>query len=218
MRIGLILGLNHNIPERQCPDPIEREHRVRIWWAVYIFDRMWGSKTGFPLQIRDEDIHVDLPKEVSSPAAAEQFSDTAYLVASVQLARIVGLIVEKIYSRKEHRESFLQREQHLLLALQGWMQDLPAHIRLPADEGPPAKHIVSLHLQFNQVLTTPIGPSLHHLSNQAVRDPRHPPHPPPRPLPTLRHPQEQTTPNAPGSSNPQRSLHPRRTTFTCPRR
>lgn len=158
MRIGLILGLNHNIPERQCPDPIEREHRVRIWWAVYIFDRMWGSKTGFSLQIRDEDIHVDLPKEVSSPAVAEQFSDTAYLVASVQLARIVGLIIEKIYSRKEHRESFLQREQQLLLALQGWMQELPAHIRLPGDDGPPAKHIVSLHLQFNQVLTPPTRP------------------------------------------------------------
>ncbi|EYE90691.1 Zn(II)2Cys6 transcription factor [Aspergillus ruber CBS 135680] len=162
MRIGLILGLNHNIPKCQCPDPIESEHRVRIWWAVYIFDRMWGSKTGFPLQIRDEDIHVDLPKEVSSPTAAEQFSDTAYLVASVQLARIVGLIIEKIYSRKEHRESFLQREQQLLLALQGWMQDLPAHIRLPSDEGLPAKHIVSLHLQFNQCVILATRPILLH--------------------------------------------------------
>lgn len=103
MRLGLILGLNHNIPERQCINPIEREHRVRIWWAVYIFDRMWGSKTGFPLQIRDEDIHVDMPTELqlNTAVAAEQFSDTAYLVASVQLARIVGQIVEKIYSRKE---------------------------------------------------------------------------------------------------------------------
>lgn len=103
MRLGLILGLNHNTPERQCINPIEREHRVRIWWAVYIFDRMWGSKTGFPLQIRDEDIHVDMPTELqlNTAVAAEQFSDTAYLVASVQLARIVGQIVEKIYSRKE---------------------------------------------------------------------------------------------------------------------
>lgn len=156
MRLSLILGLNHNIPERQCIDPIEREHRVRIWWAVYIFDRMWGSKTGFPLQIRDEDIHVDMPTEVVSlntAVAAEQFSDTAYLVASVQLARIVGQIVEKIYSRKEQRESFLQREQQLLLALQGWMRELPVHIRLPSPggEGPPGKHIISLHLQFNQV-------------------------------------------------------------------
>lgn len=132
-------------------DPVEREHRVRIWWAVYIFDRMWGSKTGFPLQIQDDDIHIDLPAEVITASATEQFSDTAYLVASVQLARIVGQIIEKIYSRKEHRESFLQREQQLLLALQSWMQELPTHIRLPSDDSPPAKHIISLHLQFNQV-------------------------------------------------------------------
>ena len=159
MRLGLILGLNHNIPERQCINPIEREHRVRIWWAVYIFDRMWGSKTGFPLQIRDEDIHVDMPTELqlNTAVAAEQFSDTAYLVASVQLARIVGQIVEKIYSRKEQGGSFLQRQQRLLLALQGLMRELPVHIRLPlpGGEGLPAKHIVSLHLQFNQVSRFP---------------------------------------------------------------
>lgn len=151
MRLGLILGLNHNISQHQCVDPIEHEHRVRIWWAIYIFDRMWGSKTGFPLQIQDEDIHVDLPTDVATPAATEQFSDTAYLVASVQLALIVGQIIVGIYSRKEHREYFLQREQQLLLALQSWMKALPAHIRLPGDGSPPPKHIISLHFQFNQV-------------------------------------------------------------------
>ncbi|GMG41844.1 unnamed protein product [Aspergillus oryzae var. brunneus] len=40
MRLGLILGLNHNIPARQCTDPTELEHRVRLWWAIYIFDRI----------------------------------------------------------------------------------------------------------------------------------------------------------------------------------
>lgn len=204
MRLSLILGLNHNIPERQCIDPIEREHRVRIWWAVYIFDRMWGSKTGFPLQIRDEDIHVDMPTEVVSlntAVAAEQFSDTAYLVASVQLARIVGRIVEKIYSRKEQKESFLQREQQLLLALQGWMRELPVHIRLPlpGGEDPPGKHIISLHLQFNQVSPILYLPILaKKKKNITVRDLSHPPHPPPRSIPI---PRRKTT-NAPSRDNP----------------
>ncbi|GAB1199504.1 hypothetical protein APSETT444_008854 [Aspergillus pseudonomiae] len=153
MRLGLFLGLNHNIPARQCADPTEREHRVRLWWAIYIFDRMYTSKIGLPLQIRDDDIYVDLPAAVTSPDAEEQFSDTAYLVSSIRLARIVGQIVEKIYTRKPHQESFLQREQQLLLALQEWVQSLPAHIKLPAVE-PPQKHVVSLHLQFNQPVIT----------------------------------------------------------------
>jgi hypothetical protein len=112
---------------------------------------MWCSKIGFPLQIRDDDIHVDMPSQVSCPAYEEQFSDTAYLVASIQLARIVGQVIDKIYSHKQHPESFLQREQQLLLAQQEWLQSLPAHIKLHNDGGPPPKHIVSLHLQFNQV-------------------------------------------------------------------
>ncbi|CAK40555.1 uncharacterized protein An11g00810 [Aspergillus niger] len=151
MRLGLILGLNHNIPERQCTDPIERQHRVRLWWAIYVFDRMYTSKFGFPLQIRDEDIHVDMPTEVASPAAEEQFSDTAYSVASIRLSQIIGQTIDKIYCRKQHAESFLQREQQLLLALQDWLKSLPEHIKLRSEDSPPPKHIVSLHLQFNQV-------------------------------------------------------------------
>ncbi|RAQ42066.1 fungal specific transcription factor [Aspergillus flavus] len=161
MRLGLILGLNHNIPARQCTDPTEREHRVRLWWAIYIFDRMYTSKIGLPLQIRDDDIYVDLPTAVNSPDAEEQFSDTAYLVSSIRLARIIGQIVEKIYTRKPHQESFLQREQQLLLALQDWVQSLPAHIKLPAVETP-QKHVVSLHLQFNQCVILATRPILLH--------------------------------------------------------
>ncbi|PYI11498.1 fungal-specific transcription factor [Aspergillus sclerotiicarbonarius CBS 121057] len=162
MRLGLILGLNHNIPERQCPNPVERQHRVRLWWAIYIFDRMYTSKIGFPLQIRDEDIHVDMPTDVASPTAEEQFSDTAYLVASIRLSRIIGQTIDKIYCRKQHAESFLQREQQLLLALQEWLRSLPGHIKLRPDDSAPPKHIVSLHLQFNQCVILATRPILLH--------------------------------------------------------
>lgn len=171
MRLGLILGLNHNIPARQCTDPVEREHRARLWWAIYIFDRMYTSKIGFPLQIRDEDIHVDIPRDVDSPVAGEQFSDTTYLVSSIRLARITGQIIDKIYSRKKHQESFIQREQLLLRALEEWLQSLPAHIRL-RQEGSPPKHIVSLHLQFNQVsLRNPFQNQLLSINSKTVCHP-----------------------------------------------
>ncbi|PYH34215.1 Zn(II)2Cys6 transcription factor [Aspergillus neoniger CBS 115656] len=171
MRLGLILGLNHNIPERQCTDPIERQHRVRLWWAIYVFDRMYTSKFGFPLQIRDEDIHVDMPTDVASPAAEEQFSDTAYSVASIRLSQIIGKTIDKIYCRKQHAESFLQREQQLLLALQDWLKSLPEHIKLRSEDSPPPKHIVSLHLQFNQCVILATRPILlHALLHHSNRD------------------------------------------------
>lgn len=150
MRLGLTLGLNHDIPECSCPDPIERQHRIRLWWAIYVFDRMYGSKTGWPIQIADDDIHVEMPSEITSGPHGEQFSDTEFLLASIQLARITGQVTEKVYSRKNQLDSFLQREQKLLISLKEWSQNLSPHLRLNRNSHAPG-NVVSLHLQFNQV-------------------------------------------------------------------
>lgn len=153
MRLGLTIGLNHNIPESQLIDPVEHQHRVRIWWTIYICDRMWGSKMGLPSQISDEDIHLDMPSTITPPELHnEQFSDTEYLKANINLARIVGETIAKLYSRRKYNETFLQRVQKLLKALKNWVETLPEHLRL--DENDPElnkKHIISLHLSFNQV-------------------------------------------------------------------
>lgn len=150
MRLGLTLGLNHNIPESKCPDPVEREHRTRLWWAIYVFDRMYGSKVGWPIQISDEDIYVEMPSNVPGDVHDDHTSDTEFLVASIQLAKITGQVVDQVYSRKKFSESFLQREQKLLISLKQWCCALPPHIRLNRD-GPTPKNVISLHLQFNQV-------------------------------------------------------------------
>ncbi|RAQ50170.1 fungal specific transcription factor [Aspergillus flavus] len=165
LRLGLSIGLNHNIPESQLIDPVERQHRIRIWWTIYIFDRMWGSKMGHPSQIPDDDIHLDMPSNIS-PATLheEQFTDTEYLTANVKLARIVGETIAKLYSRRKYSETFLQRVQKLLKALKNWVETLPEHLRLNDDDpGTYMKHISSLHLSFNQCVILTTRPTLLHL-------------------------------------------------------
>ncbi|KAB8076408.1 fungal-specific transcription factor [Aspergillus leporis] len=165
LRLGLSIGLNHNIPESQLIDPVERQHRIRIWWTIYIFDRMWGSKMGHPSQILDDDIHLDMPSNVS-PAQLheEQFSDTDYLTANIRLARIVGETIAKLYSRRKYNETFLQRVQKLLKALKNWVETLPGHLRLNEDDQETSKkHISSLHLAFNQCVILTTRPTLLHL-------------------------------------------------------
>ncbi|KAJ5757200.1 uncharacterized protein N7511_007382 [Penicillium nucicola] len=159
MRLGLTLGLNHDIPQSKCPDPVDRQHRTRLWWGIYVFDRMYGSKVGWPIQIADEDIHVAMPSNVPSDINNEQFSDTEFLTASIQLARITGQVIDRVYSRKKHPESFLQREQKLLLSLKQWACALPPKIRLNR-EGPNPKNVISLHLQFNQCIMLASRPIL----------------------------------------------------------
>ncbi|KAL3476268.1 fungal-specific transcription factor domain-containing protein [Aspergillus californicus] len=165
MRLGLCIGLNHNIPESHIIDPVERQHRIRVWWTIYIFDRMWGSKMGLPSQILDDDIHLDMPSRIlPAQVYEEQFSDAEYLKANIKLARIVGETIAKLYSRRKYNETFLQRVQKLLKALKNWVDTLPEHLRLNADEPEMnLKHITSLHLAFNQCVILTTRPTLLHL-------------------------------------------------------
>lgn len=185
MRLSLCIGLNHNIPESQVIDPVERQHRVRIWWTIYIFDRMWGSKMGLPSQILDDDIHLDMPSNIEPRQLhEEQFSDTDYLTANVKLAKIVGETISKLYSRRKYTETFLQRVQKLLKALKNWVETLPDHIRLN-QEDPEAnkKPITSLHLAFNQCVILTTRPTLLHLLIKLSEN--EPPSPSPIPQPVL---------------------------------
>ncbi|KAL4998183.1 fungal-specific transcription factor domain-containing protein [Aspergillus recurvatus] len=165
MRLGLCIGLNHNIPDSQLIDPVEREHRVRIWWTIYIFDRMWASKMGLPSQILDDDIHLDMPSStLPKQIYEEQFTDAEYIKANISLARIVGETTAKVYSRRKYNETFLQRVQKLLKALKSWVDTLPEHLRLNVDDPEMnTKQVTSIHLAFNQCVILTTRPTLLHL-------------------------------------------------------
>ncbi|KAJ5721038.1 Major facilitator superfamily domain general substrate transporter [Penicillium malachiteum] len=165
MRLSLTIGLNHNIPESQLIDPVERQHRIEIWWTIYIFDRMWGSKMGLPMQILDEDIHVDMPSTISPQwKHEEELSDPEYMTANIKLARIVGETITKLYSRRKYQETFLQRVQKLLKALKNWVETLPESLRLNMEDLESSKKpLVSLHMAFNQCIILTTRPTLLHL-------------------------------------------------------
>ncbi|KAJ5655837.1 Major facilitator superfamily domain general substrate transporter [Penicillium longicatenatum] len=165
MRMGLTIGLNHNISESQLIDPVERQHRIEIWWTIYIFDRMWGSKMGLPMQILDEDIHVDMPTPISPRwRHEEELSDTDYMTANIKLAQIVGETITKLYSRRKYQETFLQRVQKLLKSLKNWVETLPESLRLNMEDLESSKKpLVSLHMAFNQCVILTTRPTLLHL-------------------------------------------------------
>ncbi|PVH70848.1 fungal-specific transcription factor [Cadophora sp. DSE1049] len=161
LRLGLTIGLHHNLPGSIALDPVARQHRVRIWWTIYICDRMWGSKLGHPLMIPDRDITVDLPSisGLTEEANAE-FSDLSYIIASIKLARIAGEIVTNIYCRGKP-PPFVQSVQRILRDLNAWMTALPESVRLSGSGSSP-RHVVSLHLSFNQCVILATRPVLLH--------------------------------------------------------
>ncbi|KAK1455405.1 fungal specific transcription factor [Colletotrichum melonis] len=158
MRMAIVMGLHLNIPESQLRDPDLREHRKRLFWTTYIFDRIWASKLGHPTAIQDSDVGVDLPSEAENDGVAAvrthatDFEDTAYHVASLRLAALITKTVRSIYGQRSQGEAttLSTRVQQALKDLRAWVEDLPAHLQLDnAGTGPKP---ISLHLSFNQVL------------------------------------------------------------------
>lgn len=78
---------------------------------------MYGSKVGYPIQMSEDDIFVEMPSDLAGSDQHEQLSDTRFLVASIELARITCQVIENAYSRKKQADSFLQRELKRLIAL-----------------------------------------------------------------------------------------------------
>ncbi|KFY97034.1 hypothetical protein V498_02328 [Pseudogymnoascus sp. VKM F-4517 (FW-2822)] len=122
-------------------EPVARQHRIRIWWTIYICDRMWGSKLGQPLMIPDRDITVDLPSlsGLTNEERAE-FPDPEYIIASIKLAKIAGNIITTVYCRG-HPPPFIQSVQRVLGDLKAWMAALPDSIRLAETGGCTPRHV-----------------------------------------------------------------------------
>ncbi|KAJ0307877.1 hypothetical protein COL516b_003849 [Colletotrichum fioriniae] len=151
-RLAVVMGLHLNVPETQLRDAAAREHRVRVWWTAYIFDRMWAAKLSHPVAVQDIDIEVNLPSNpVVDDNIADDFADASYFVASVKLAGLLGKVVPSIYRRRLQDTSLSHRVQEALKDLRGWSAELPPELHIdskPTSERMPKP--ISLHLNFNQ--------------------------------------------------------------------
>lgn len=156
MRLSMMLGLHRKIPTNSPLTPPEREHRIRVWWTVYVMDRMMSSKVGHPAMIQDTDIDVQLPSlDGLSQQDTADFYDPAYLLAQIGLARITGNVLGNIYHipHPGRTNSFVHGVQTILTSLRSFHSGLPPLLRLEAHSSPmyANRSVASLHLHFNQV-------------------------------------------------------------------
>jgi hypothetical protein len=166
IRLALTIGMYQNMAERQLPDKAARQRRVRLWWTMYVLDRMMSSKVGYPTLLKDEDVEVDYPSDDGlTEAQKDDFVDADYLAASISLARIAGGIIGSLYSRRKQSDSFSQRVQAVFRKLRDWVEALPPSMQLRQEDASSqvARHIVMLHLSFNQCVVLATRPILLHV-------------------------------------------------------
>lgn len=128
MRLGVIMGLNINVPDSQLSDRVMREHRNRVWWTSYEFDGHFAALQSQPASIRDEEILVDLPSDAGLPSENRgDFSDANDMIHRINIIRLTSQITMLLYGRKRQTISFLQRVQQALKDLQDWSQKVEGH-------------------------------------------------------------------------------------------
>ncbi|KAJ5395082.1 uncharacterized protein N7487_009385 [Penicillium crustosum] len=181
MRSAIVVGLHFNILETQLSDFDTREHRKRLFWTTYMFDRMWGASLGHPSAIHDDEIEVDLPSvlPLSDGTGVDQLTsngfDCQYHVAHIELTRRLANVVRSIYTlRRKQLNAQLSSQVHQSLQdLQAWVNRLPP--RLQIDHTPGAVNdwkVVSLHLSFYQCVIIATRPILLHALRIQVAAPQ----------------------------------------------
>lgn len=154
LRLAVVMGLHLKVPTSILPDLAAREHRNRVWWTAYTFDRMWSAKLGFPPAISDNEMKVDLPSNPHEQIDTADFPDRSYFVARITLAKLTSRTMNLIYGCDSQAKSLSERVQSAFRDLRTWMDELPESLKL--DSAVPSKsdpRACSLQLLFNQVIS-----------------------------------------------------------------
>jgi proline utilization trans-activator len=158
MRFAIIMGLHHNIPATQLPDREHIEHRVRLFWEIYILDRWWATLLGQPVSLRDEDIEVALPSSHGLPdTIADDFYPADAAIADIRMSRLSAEITSSIYGRNMQRDSFSSRVHEALKKLDAWVKSAPSKLRTKIEQAPNDLDLMEkmLYLYYNQVSSLP---------------------------------------------------------------
>ena len=127
LRACLILGM-HVDAQRDTLTRFELEHHRRLWWTVYMFERMLSSKAGLPLSFTDNTISTELPDdfEMSSPPKGCEyfiFPQAEFLSNCVKIVQINAHILNQLYQRQPE-SNILPILQRIIAQLLQWRNDL----------------------------------------------------------------------------------------------
>ncbi|KAI1749001.1 hypothetical protein F4782DRAFT_515349 [Xylaria castorea] len=133
IRLAQKLGLHRKNPDQH--DSALCMQRERVFWIAYIVDRSISAQTAISPVQRDRDIDLDLPplEPVDDDLAGFVVSSDGhtkfnFLRASIQMARIQGLVHEFIYSVPGQNCSPTQKAQNIRLVhqeLDAWTTQVP---------------------------------------------------------------------------------------------
>lgn len=161
LRMSISLGLHRSQYRFALVEPLQREYGCRLFWTLYLLDRLISSKLGYPLAIQDIDIDVEMPGTLGglSPAQQEEFHDPVHLSAHTKLAKITGDILSEVYCLPNNgKNTFVRRVHRVLNDLKKFDEDLPPSLRLQGHDS--ARSLYTLHMHYHLCIMQTTRPIL----------------------------------------------------------
>ncbi|GMM28195.1 Put3 protein [Martiniozyma asiatica (nom. inval.)] len=167
LRASLLLGLHVDVGKDSL-NRFELEHRRRLWWTVYMYERMLASKAGLPLSLTDEDISTELPSDfdMSQPAAGCEsyiFPEAEFISNCVKITQINANILRKLYTRQPST-NILPIVHSLVVSLLKWKKSLPDEINCDYNqkELKITRLVVNVMTEYFQGINLAVRPLLFH--------------------------------------------------------
>ncbi|KAI5958092.1 PUT3 [Candida theae] len=181
LRAALILGW-HVDAEKESLNRFELEHRRRIWWTVYMYERMLSSKAGLPLSFADDSVSTELPVDfkvdLSDFPRDEQdvrgyyiFPPADYINNCVTITQTNAVILSSLYT-KTPSFNILPIVSDLVQRLINWKNSLPSHLRVDytTEEPKVSRLIVNLMTEYFQGINLAVRPLLFHFSTKKLKE------------------------------------------------
>jgi hypothetical protein len=119
IRMAQDLGLHRSCSSWSLPSS-EIETRHRVFYSLYVFDRLMSARAGKPLTILDRDFDTDLPVpyEVLDKTGPKGPPIYRSFICLIQLAEILGRILKALYAPKsKHSNSNAGLDDPTILAV-----------------------------------------------------------------------------------------------------
>lgn len=181
LRSTLILGW-HVDADMENLNRFELEHRRRIWWTVYMYERMLSSKAGLPLSFADDSVSTELPfdfkinlenfpKDSNDVRGFYIFPSSEYINNCVTITQINAIILSSLYT-KQPTANILPVVSDLVQRLFKWKNSLPEFLKVDfsTDEVKISRLIVNLMTEYFQGMNLAVRPLLFHFATKKFKE------------------------------------------------
>ncbi|CAB4256463.1 similar to Saccharomyces cerevisiae YKL015W PUT3 Transcriptional activator of proline utilization genes [Maudiozyma barnettii] len=167
LRTCLVIGMHVDSQSDTLPR-FQVEHQRRLWWTVYMFERMLSSKAGLPLSFTDYSISTELPADfdISNPPKQYRhytFPEAECLSNCVKIVQINGYILGQLYQRQP-KDNVLPILRNIIKQLFQWKANLSVRCQVDFSDTKlkVTRQLTNLFTEYFQGINLAIRPLLFH--------------------------------------------------------